>query len=129
LPPLEALSCGCTVFSSINDALSDYLDPGFNCQKLHTYSLQYDLKRITSVIRDWQDRTQEADPAAEYRSQSVERRLEVIIAGINDFFDHQRLDPTAFQTVNKTSISKPVSGIRRFLPGFVKNWIKSLRIG
>jgi hypothetical protein len=129
LPPLEALSCGCTVFSSINDALSDYLDPGFNCQKLHTYSLQYDLKRITSVIRDWQDRTQEADPAAEYRSQAVERRLEVIISGLNDFFDHQRLDPTAFQTVNKTSVSKPVSGISRFLPGFVKNWIKSLQIG
>jgi hypothetical protein len=141
LPPLEALACGCTVFSSINDSLSDYLDPGFNCQKLHTYSLQYDLKRISSVIRDWQDQTQENDPAAEYRSHAVERRLGGIISGLNDFFDHQRLDPTAFQTadislgqanaqdVNKTSVSKSVSGIRRFLPGFVKNWIKSLRFG
>jgi len=141
LPPLEALACGCTVFSSINDALSDYLDPGFNCQKLHTYSLQYDLKRISSVIRDWHGQTQENDPAAEYRSHAVERRLGVIISGLNDFFDHQRLDPTAFQTadislgqanaqaVNKTSVSKFVSGISRFLPGFVKNWIKSLRFG
>ena len=141
LPPLEALACGCTVFSSINDALSDYLDPGFNCQKLHTYSLQYDLKRISSVIRDWHGQTQENDPAAEYRSHAVERRLGVIISGLNDFFDHQRLDPTAFQTadislgqadardVNKISVSKFVSGISRFLPGFVKNWIKSLRFG
>ncbi len=141
LPPLEALACGCTVFSSINDALSDYLDPGFNCQKLHTYSLQYDLKRITSVIRDWQDQTQEDDPAAEYRRQAVERRLRDILSGLNDFFDHQRLDPTAFpagdlspgqanaQSVNKTSVPKSVSGIRRFLPGFVKKWIKSLWFG
>jgi glycosyltransferase involved in cell wall biosynthesis len=129
LPPLEALACGCTVFSSINDALSDYLDPGFNCQKLHTYSLQYDLKRITSVIRDWQDQTQETDPAAEYRSQAVEKRFEVIISGLNDFFDYRQLDPTAFQTVNTTSVSQPVSGISRFLPEFVKSWIKSLRSG
>jgi hypothetical protein len=141
LPPLEALACGCAVFSSINDALSDYLDPGFNCQKLHTYSLEYDLKRISSVIRDWHDPTQENDPAAEYRSHAVERRLRAVISRLNDFFDHQRLDPTAFQTadfspgqanirdVNKTLISKFVSGIIRFLPGFVKNWIKSLRFG
>jgi len=127
LPPLEALACGCSVFSSINDALSDYLDPGFNYHKLHTYSLQYDLKRIRSVIHDWQDQMQETDPAAAYRSQVVERRLEVIISGLNDFFDHQRLDPTAFQSANKISVSKPVSGISRFLPRFVKNWIKSFR--
>ena len=30
LPPLEAMACGCMVFSSLNDALSDYLDPSFN---------------------------------------------------------------------------------------------------
>lgn len=33
LPPLEAIACGCQVFSSVNGALADYLDPGFNCQK------------------------------------------------------------------------------------------------
>jgi hypothetical protein len=87
------------------------------------------LKRITSVIRDWQDQTQETDPAAEYRSQAVEKRFEVIISGLNDFFDYQQLDPTAFQTVNTTSVSQPVSGISRFLPEFVKSWIKSLRSG
>ena len=129
LPPLEALACGCMVFSSINDALSDYLDPGFNCQKLHSYSLQYDVKQISNVIRNWQDQTQENDPAAEYRSHAVESRLGVIISGLNDFFDHQSLDPTAFQPVSKTSVSKSVSGIRRFLPGFVKSWIRSLRSG
>ena len=129
LPPLEAMACGCTVFSSINDALSDYLDPGFNCHKLHTYSLQYDLKQISSAIHGWQEPSLEHDPAADYRSEAVQRRLEVILTGLDDFFDHQRLDPSAFQPVNKTFVSKPASGIRRWIPGFFKNWIKSLRAG
>jgi glycosyltransferase involved in cell wall biosynthesis len=34
LQPMEALACGCQVFSSINGGLSDYLDPGFNCYKI-----------------------------------------------------------------------------------------------
>ena len=141
LPPLEALACGCTVFSSINDALSDYLDPGFNCQKLHTYSLKYDLKQISSVLRDWDDQTPESDPAQEYRSHMVERRLERILSGLNDFFDHIKRDLTPFQTrgispgqasaqeVNRPSISKSALGLRRFLPSFIKNWIKSLGAG
>jgi glycosyltransferase involved in cell wall biosynthesis len=141
LPPLEALACGCTVFSSINDALSDYLDPGFNCQKLHTYSLKYDLKQISSVIRSWQDQTLEDDPAEAYRAYAVERRLGRILSGLNDFFDHARHDLTPFQTrhislgqastpdLNEPSISKSILGIRRFLPKFIKNWIKSLGAG
>jgi len=27
LQPMEALACGCQVFSSVNGGLSDYLDP------------------------------------------------------------------------------------------------------
>lgn len=50
LPPLEALACGCQVFSSVNHALADYLDPGFNCHKIAGYSLEYDLQRIATVL-------------------------------------------------------------------------------
>ena len=138
LPPLEAMACGCTVFSSINDALADYLDPGFNCQKIHAYSTQYDRKRILSAIEAWQDQDPEHDPAAEYRSHKVEERLRVIFSDLDDFFRHQRLDPGGFHTVSvlpepgnaqdlgQTSIAKPVRRISRFLPTFVRNWIKSL---
>ena len=41
LPPLEALACGCQVFSSLDHGLADYLDPGFNCHKIAGYALDY----------------------------------------------------------------------------------------
>jgi hypothetical protein len=55
LSRLEAMACGCTVFSSINDALSDYLDPGFNCHKLCVYSKQYDIEPILTAWKNWDD--------------------------------------------------------------------------
>lgn len=51
LQPLEAIACGCQVFSSLNGGLSDYLDPGFNCHKIAGYSVDYDLQRILSAIQ------------------------------------------------------------------------------
>ena len=35
LPPLEALACGCVVFSSLNHALADYGDPGRTLSLIH----------------------------------------------------------------------------------------------
>ena len=34
LPPLEALACGCVVFSSLNHALADYGDPGHTVHQI-----------------------------------------------------------------------------------------------
>ena len=85
LPPLEALACGCRVFSSVNHGLADYLDPGFNCQKIAGFSLQYDLKRIKQTLQlsapmplDW---------LSEYRSDRLTARLEIILSEIDRFFD------------------------------------------
>ena len=87
LPPLEALACGCRVFSSVNHGLSDYLDPGFNCQKIAGYSLQYDLLRIERALQ------LSAPPPlnwlAEYRGDRLVSRLEKILTEINLFFDCQ----------------------------------------
>ena len=87
LPPLEALACGCHVFSSVNHGLADYLDPGFNCHKIAGYSLEYDLMRIKQVLQ-----RQNREPDAwleEYRSDRLITRLEVILTAINQFFDCQ----------------------------------------
>ncbi|MEL7418492.1 MAG: glycosyltransferase [Cyanobacteria bacterium J06555_3] len=85
LPPLEALACGCHVFSSVNHGLADYLDPGFNCHKIAGYSLDYDLLRIKQVLQlspptdfDW---------LQEYRRDRLTVRLEFILREINQFFD------------------------------------------
>ncbi len=141
LPPLEALACGCTVFSSLNDALSDYLDPGFNCQKIHVYSMQHDLKQILNAVREWQDQTQVNDPIAEYRSYSVEKRFRIILSDLNAFFDYQIFDPVTFEATNPSAAQKNaqvvkmpfilefIARIGRFLPTFAKNWIKTLLFG
>ena len=52
LPPLEALACGCVVFSSFNHALADFLTPGENAHQIGQGTLYNDLKRIQSAVHD-----------------------------------------------------------------------------
>ena len=87
LPPLEALACGCHVFSSVNHGLADYLDPGFNCYKIACYSLEYDLMRIKQVLQ--LSNSQSNTWLEEYRGDRLITRLEVILTAINQFFDCQ----------------------------------------
>jgi glycosyltransferase involved in cell wall biosynthesis len=57
LPPIEALACGCVVFSSLNHALADNLDPGVVGHQLGAGTLEADLARIEAAARapaDWQ---------------------------------------------------------------------------
>ena len=75
LPPLEALACGCVVFSSFNHALADSLDPGRMAHQLGFGSLQADLERIEAAVRapsQW--RPDDADLAV-LLAQSAEQPL------------------------------------------------------
>lgn len=91
LPPLEALACGCQVFSSLNSALADYLDPGFNCYKIAGYSLEYDLERILAVLNSPLKQQLPSSFFDRYRPQNIVSRLEVILTEINQFFDRREL--------------------------------------
>jgi hypothetical protein len=87
LPPLEALACGCEVFSSVNSALADYLDPGFNCQKIGGYSQRYDIDRVLSAVRHFPSCPVPDRFFEEYRPGNLVKRLAVILGEINQFFD------------------------------------------
>ena len=51
LPPLEALACGCVVFSSLNHALADTLDPFVGLgHQLGCGTLAADLERIAAAV-------------------------------------------------------------------------------
>ena len=90
LPPLEAMACGCEVFSSVNHALADYLDPGFNCHKIAGYATGYDVQRILQTVENWETRqTLSPEFFAPYRPDQLEKRLRVILQEINLFFDYQ----------------------------------------
>ena len=100
LPPLEAMACGCTVFSSINDALSDYLDPGFNCYKLRTYSSGFDQARILSAVEDF--RPTDPEPLVrEYRQPAVLERAQTLLSELNRFFDHSQDTPPDLPSVKR----------------------------
>ena len=90
LPPMEALACGCQVFSSVNHALADYLDPGFNCHKIAGYATGYDTQRILQTVKNWQDDPQTSpDFFVPYRSEQLVPRLRTLLQEINTFFDYQ----------------------------------------
>ena len=90
LPPLEALACGCVVFSSVNSALADYLDPSLNCYKIGCYSLSYDLTRILQVLENPPQLGIQENILLEHRRERLLLRLEIILRDINLFFDHQK---------------------------------------
>jgi glycosyltransferase involved in cell wall biosynthesis len=87
LQPMEALACGCVVFSSVNGGLSDYLDPGFNCYKIAGYSREYDVKRILKMVNKGDNLSLSEEVLKEYRRENVVKRFGVILEEINEFFD------------------------------------------
>ena len=106
LPPFEALACGCEVFSSVNSALADYLDPGFNCHKIAGYSLEYDVERILKMINSPPTQGLPESFWHLYRSETLTKRLEVILTEINHFFDYQETGQTQIQGLSWWRLKK-----------------------
>ncbi len=97
LPPLEAIACGCQVFSSVNGALADYLDPGFNCQKISTYCVEYDGDRLLAALNNPPAATNTQALLQEYRTETILLRFATILHEVNHFFDYQGQYPGNIQ--------------------------------
>lgn len=95
LQPLEAIACGCQVFSSLNGGLSDYLDPGFNCQKIASYATQFDVVRINQAVEKFHLLNEKFNKNAvfleEYRRSAILQKLEILLKEVNQFFDCKRV--------------------------------------
>lgn len=105
LQPMEAMACGCQVFSSINGGLSDYLDPGFNCYKIAGYSKEYDVQRIMNVV----EKAKVFAPEqffAEYRAENITQRLQTILLDINSFFDCKQYYSGNIESLTRMRITK-----------------------
>ena len=66
LPPVEAMACGCIVFSSLNHALSDILTPGEIGHQIGCGSLSNDVNRIIAAVcnpSDWKSSSTKFDLA------------------------------------------------------------------
>lgn len=105
LQPMEAIACGCQVFSSVNGGLSDYLDPGFNCHKIAGYSKEYDVQRILKVLDSSASLTPEQF-FEEYRAENITKRFKVILDELNDFFDHKKHHPPNIKSLTRLRVTK-----------------------
>lgn len=106
LQPMEAMACGCQVFSSVNGGLSDYLDPGFNCYKIAGYSTEYDVQRILKAIHQPMLPALPESFFAEYRSPNILKRFAVILQEVNDFFDHTQNHPPTIAPLTRLRLAK-----------------------
>lgn len=106
LQPMEALACGCQVFSSVNGGLSDYLDPGFNCYKIAAYSQEFDVQRILNLLESSVKPTLPEEFFAEYRYENIMKRLQVILDELNEFFDHKIQMPSNIPSLTKMRLAK-----------------------
>jgi glycosyltransferase involved in cell wall biosynthesis len=107
LPPMEAMACGCQVFSSVNGALADYLDPGFNAYKIGVYSTAYDIERILRALTTHQPLRLTAEDLKPYRKEAVLAKFGTILVEINHFFDHRAkfaADVPGFSTARMTRL-------------------------
>jgi len=86
LPPLEAMAHGCVVFSSLNDALADYLDPGFNCRKLRVFSLENDVTAILSAVERRAPLAAMPALVEPYTLSAVSHRLQQTFADLEGYF-------------------------------------------
>jgi glycosyltransferase involved in cell wall biosynthesis len=106
LQPMEALACGCQVFSSVNGGLSDYLDPGFNCYKIANYSKEYDVQRIIKVIKNSTSLPVSNPLFEEYRTENIIIRLKIILDDINNFFDAKKLYSANIKSLTKSHVAQ-----------------------
>lgn len=89
LPPLEALACGCVVFSSLNHALADHFTPGVNCFQIGAGTLATDVERIWSVCRmETPPTPAAAAPASAPRGNHQHHQLGQVLQEVNAHWDH-----------------------------------------
>jgi glycosyltransferase involved in cell wall biosynthesis len=104
LPPIEAMACGCEVFSSLNDALSDYLEPGHNCRQIGVESLNYDTEQVMSALAKWPSIQPEIGFLNSWSPEIVEKKLRHILAQLDDYFtfiNQHALSPHSSQPIEK----------------------------
>ncbi len=64
LPPIEAIACGCVVFSSFNHGLSDILEPGRIGHQIGSGFLENDISKISSATnnpKEWLTNDEEVE--------------------------------------------------------------------
>ena len=97
LPPLEAIACGCVVFSSFNHALADTLTPGQSAHQIGQGLLSHDVAQIQAAVSHpaaWRLPHQQLDALLAPYSESVLRQRWIdTLQALDRFFACSRRYP------------------------------------
>lgn len=127
LQPLEALACGCAVFSNLHGGLSDYLEPDEQrVFKLETYSLEYDIDRILrSVASGPPPPDSKLQTLIEsYSFEAFNTRARNILCALDSFFSHARTHAPSIEA-KKMSPSPRWRRVAYRARRQVKSWLQS----
>ncbi|MBV2352054.1 glycosyltransferase [Synechococcus sp. HK05] len=129
LPPIEALACGCVVFSSVNHALADNLDPGRIGHQLAAGTLQADLERVTAAVRDpaaWRAEPDGLNQLLQACSEPTQtRRWQQALQEINQHWD--RLASGASPLLTTSQGLLPWARIRQGLANQISGFVWALK--
>ena len=121
LPPLEAMACGCIVFSSLNHALSDILTPGEIGHQIGCGSLSNDVDRIIAALFNpnaWKPSGSKLDLVLEDFSEKLHvRRWEDVLSKID----------TLALLLNKSNSIKPRSRYRVIISNLLRKLLIYIR--
>ena len=79
LQPLEAIVCGCTVFTTLSGGPCDYLDPGVNCAQISGDRERDASAVLTAVARHAGSNPDEKFLREAYSEEALLRRLGVLV--------------------------------------------------
>ncbi len=103
--PLEALVCGCAVFSNLHGGLADYLDPEINAFKVETWSLAHDLERIEAVVRGGFRPEGVEELARTYSEEAFRERIGRFLPALEAFFS--RAEPADIDRLTVAAAPPP----------------------
>lgn len=105
--PLEALVCGCTVFSNLHGGLADYLDPEVNAFKIETHSLAWDLERIGEVLEGGFRPEGLAELARTYSEEAFHQRIDRFLPVLESFFAGAGSAPADVARLTQAAVPRP----------------------
>ncbi len=130
LPPLEAMACGCVVFSSFNHALADTLTPGERGHQIGCGSLDHDLSQIAAAVAapaDWRPSAEVLDPFLHTYSEAVSvKRWQGVLQHLHELLPALRRSPALkSQPLWRLRWNRRRRGLVRVvnrLPGWPEGW-------
>ena len=88
LQALEAMVCGCTVFSDLRGGPVDFIQPWEHGYKLQTYSMQWDVYQILNAVKCYPQKTHEAHESyilQHYGVDAFHQRAESFVTFMEEF--------------------------------------------